>query len=1022
MTDGRDTSDGKRMGSGLGSTMTGNYLCVAGGLQILKTVLAPYVARELRAQFSDEWWRRGVLEVLHENQRRKFPVSDDDAELIRSLDVVRCLLVMGRHWNDLFQRKLSDDHRTWLEELISTLTRWVHVEPMAFAGEEVRHALDTMGRFVEPMDAGAAERIRALARTVRFRNAGGSAPAASEDSPRSPDERRRPSDIVPESEVRGTEAVAAQLEVDQAPANPGASPPTHDERSRPHGIVPESEVRGIEGVPTQHEVGQGPGPLDADRSADGEIARPLPSGRDLAATIRSSAAIAAATQRSETANLTPTIRSGDGSAPRTVISGTRPATTPGEDRLRVGLHGWFPTAIGTTMRIVEPLPTRGAEADLYIVEDMAGTRHVAKIYRYGVAPKADVLDRIREARAATHVVRLEDYGVEDGRWWELLEYVEHGCLRGRLTTAGGVLPETDVRRVLAQLADGLDSLHAIGLEHRDLKPENVLVRRSEPLEVVIADWGIASLLEATVHFTAMARTIRYAPPEAIGHVVTSDGGTNSPVSAIERTHWDAWSLGMMVVEMKTGVHPFEQVSDQVVGHRLATQSVDALCEHVMDPAWRRLCRGLLRRQPTDRWGTAEVRCWLANPDDTKLTVADDQPVRGHAGIDFDGRHFTDRRALGRGLQQADQAKAESFWRRRFRDLRTWITDTLGEDALGEALEEVARDPNLSLGEQVFCCIHLLWPEAPIVVDDVLIREDVLHETARRAWAGDEEAASQLVRVAANPRVELAAGLDASGVVDWMHKAWRRAADHYTSGSRILAGQDLAIPEWRNAEYGTPDQTIEVETVAGVEIGVDTVTGAPQLPARMQAGVLGAAIGETTCTNALRTMAERVADRWEEVEPLLAEMRSHGAANPALLVAAIYGALEVQKRENEAAQYREAAERPAAREVVWRIYGTATGLFLSVMLSVLVELELEPSTAWMAWIYLAIAVLGAISGSILGKRMENSATFRRCLAPPVGEPGTAQNWQRRHEARANSILWTASVVLFFLMIIRWVASH
>ena len=105
---------------------------------------------------------------------------------------------------------------------------------------------------------------------------------------------------------------------------------------------------------------------------------------------------------------------------------------------------------------------------------------------------------------------------------------------------------------------------------RDLKPENVLVRRREPIDVVIADWGIASVLEATVVFTTVARTIRYAPPEAIGGVATDEQGACGTVSAIERTRWDAWPIGMMVVEMVTGEHPFAQVAEAVVIHRLDT--------------------------------------------------------------------------------------------------------------------------------------------------------------------------------------------------------------------------------------------------------------------------------------------------------------------------------------------------------------------------------------------------------------------------------------------------------------------
>ena len=116
--------------------MTTNYQRVTEGLQILTTVLAPYVAQELRAQFSDEWWRQGVLDVLYENQRRDLPAAGKDEELIATLDAARCLRLMDVQWNDHFRRKLSREHRTWINELISTRNKWAHAGLVDIADED----------------------------------------------------------------------------------------------------------------------------------------------------------------------------------------------------------------------------------------------------------------------------------------------------------------------------------------------------------------------------------------------------------------------------------------------------------------------------------------------------------------------------------------------------------------------------------------------------------------------------------------------------------------------------------------------------------------------------------------------------------------------------------------------------------------------------------------------------------------------------------------------------------------------
>ena len=170
--------------------MTTNYQRVTEGLQILTAVLAPHVARELRAQFSDEWWGRGVLDVLYENQRRDLPAAGEDEELIANLDAARCLRLMDVQWNDLFRRKLSREHRTWINELISTRNKWAHAGLVDMADEDAWRALDTMTRLVEQIDAEATERLRALARTVRYGTEGPSTSVGEVEAPGSSDARQ----------------------------------------------------------------------------------------------------------------------------------------------------------------------------------------------------------------------------------------------------------------------------------------------------------------------------------------------------------------------------------------------------------------------------------------------------------------------------------------------------------------------------------------------------------------------------------------------------------------------------------------------------------------------------------------------------------------------------------------------------------------------------------------------------------------------------------------------------------------
>ena len=474
--------------------------------------------------------------------------------------------------------------------------------------------------------------------------------------------------------------------------------------------------------------------------------------------------------------------------------------------------GWLPPVLAADYRIVEPLPARGGEADLYVVEprrpspDAGGsTRRVAKVYRQDIMPKEDAIRRVQGADPA-HVVRLEAYGQDAGRWWELMEHAPLGSLRQLLEREGPRLPDDLVRDILGQLNDALAGLHALPLEHRDLKPGNILVRSRTPLELVLTDFGISSVMQATMRQTDTARTLLYAPPEAIGSVVSDEAERRSQV-VIEHTTWDYWSLGMMLVEMLQGEHPYESLSEALVGHRLATQPVDSLTERIADPAWRKLCQGLLRRIPSDRWDAAAVSKWLADPNDPSLAVAQEaQPAAAtptaHAmpgaaaptanTITFDGARYATPADLGAALSR-DWGKAESFWMRRFRDVRTWLTDTLGLRELGDALAGI-DDADLPLDAQVFSFVYHLAPDAPLRFRDADISPAGLAALAERAVNdGDARARDTLLALHRQGILTMAAALPGQEAPAQVAQRWQEAVDDYERLRSETRARGVRVP-------------------------------------------------------------------------------------------------------------------------------------------------------------------------------------------------------------------------------------
>ena len=152
-----------------------NYAIITKGFQILRDMMAPYIGRELSLEYgSNIWWREGVMKVLNDDKKRNLPDDGDFATLTDMLDVYMCLLLFDLHWQNVFKRKLSIDHRTWAKELFSFRNKTAHIGGKDFTDDDTWRALDTMSRLMEQIDPDSAEEIRELHRTSRYGSAGGS--------------------------------------------------------------------------------------------------------------------------------------------------------------------------------------------------------------------------------------------------------------------------------------------------------------------------------------------------------------------------------------------------------------------------------------------------------------------------------------------------------------------------------------------------------------------------------------------------------------------------------------------------------------------------------------------------------------------------------------------------------------------------------------------------------------------------------------------------------------------------------
>ena len=140
----------------------------------------------------------------------------------------------------------------------------------------------------------------------------------------------------------------------------------------------------------------------------------------------------------------------------------------------------------------------------------------------------------------------------------------------------------------------------------------------------------------------------------------------------------------------------------------------------------------------------------------------------------------------------DWAKAESFWKRRFPDIRTWVTDGLGLQPLGDALAAI-DDADLSLDAQVFNFIYHLAPNAPLRFRDADLSVEGLADLAERATT-DAGARTTFLALYRERILMQAGSLPGREDVAAVWRRWNRTvADHERIRSEMRA-RDVTVPE------------------------------------------------------------------------------------------------------------------------------------------------------------------------------------------------------------------------------------
>ncbi len=252
---------------------------------------------------------------------------------------------------------------------------------------------------------------------------------------------------------------------------------------------------------------------------------------------------------------------------------------------------------------------RGGMGEVYLAHEVFLDRYVA-LKVASVRTETDPLtqDRLRREAAAgvrvvhDNVVKVFSGGMHAGKVFVAMEYLAGGITLRELMKTEHALEAADAVTYAIQIADALRAMHTIEIHHRDLKPENVIALPGGHIKVI--DFGLARVRTESLKTTKPLPigTPHYMAPERFDDTLGLVDG-----------RVDVYALGLMLLEMLVGAHPFElfrseRLNKQEVTMRHFTFVPPQLSElrPNLPPELSELIARMLEKRPSSRPTAEEV--------------------------------------------------------------------------------------------------------------------------------------------------------------------------------------------------------------------------------------------------------------------------------------------------------------------------------------------------------------------------------------------------------------------------------
>lgn len=360
---------------------------------------------------------------------------------------------------------------------------------------------------------------------------------------------------------------------------------------------------------------------------------------------------------------------------------------------------------------IDPLESYCEAFETFIVE-RHGHRALLTLYLPDNHPDSTIYEVLKRL-PKDYVPELLAHGEWQGRRYEVTDFISQSNL---LDLADTSLDLETIRQIVKSIGRILCILTENGLRHGNLRPENILINHRDPLRLLLTGFQFSRLSTFDLDTVTQPISARYTAPEVIA------GG----ISAAS----DWWSLGMTILQLITNGQCFDGINEKAFRIHVVTRGVSL--PKGIDPSLNLLLRGLLARDPDQRWQWIQVQSWISGEDVEAPLDSNSEETKNGPALEFKEHSYVCPKSYA--LTAAEAANWEQ------------AKDLLMRGVVATWLEDRKADPKIIAGVRLATSIDsipedfrhalaLMWmnPSLPLIYQGEIVTSSWLLQNSIQGY-------------------------------------------------------------------------------------------------------------------------------------------------------------------------------------------------------------------------------------------------------------------------------------------------